>query len=79
MSSGSPRGLRSTTTATPKAIMLTPTVTELPRALESVGRDTFLAGADNLAAAVAPTRIGLTPARRAAVDATVALAHSLAA
>jgi hypothetical protein len=59
--------------------MLTPTVTELPRALEPVGRDTFLAGADNPAATVAPTRIGLAPARRAGVDAAAALVHSLAA
>jgi hypothetical protein len=59
--------------------MLTPTVTELPRALEPVGRDTFLAGADNRTAAVAPTRIGLAPTRRAAVDTAASLVHSLAA
>jgi hypothetical protein len=59
--------------------MLTPTVTEVPRALEPVGRDTFLAGADDLATLSPPTRIGLATARRTAVEASAVLAHPLAA
>ncbi len=59
--------------------MLTPTVRELPRSLEPVGRDTFLAGADDLATLSAPTRIALATARRAAAEASAVLAHPLAA
>jgi hypothetical protein len=59
--------------------MLTPTVTEVPRALEPVGRDTFLAGADALATPSTPTRIGLAAARRGPVDAAAARVRPLAA
>ena len=59
--------------------MLTPTVTELPRALEPVGRDTFLASTDDLATPSAPTLIGLAPSRRFAVDMPASLVRSLAA
>ena len=59
--------------------MLTPTVTEVPRVLEPVGRDTFLAGADDLATLAAPTRIGLATVRRAGVETSAVLAHPLAA
>jgi hypothetical protein len=59
--------------------MLTPTVTEVPRALEPVSRDTFLAGAEGLTALSAPARIGLASARRAAVEPSASLVHSLAA
>lgn len=63
----------------PPATMLTPTVTEIPRALEPVGRDTFIAGTDGLATLAAPARIGLAAAPRAADDATASVVRPLAA
>jgi hypothetical protein len=59
--------------------MITPVVTELPRALEPVDRDTFIAGGDDRVTLAAPVRINLARAPRAAVDAVATLVRPLAA
>jgi len=58
--------------------MLTPTVKELPRALEPVGRDTFLAGPDH-AATLTLVASARTSADRDALTGRASLASQLAA
>jgi hypothetical protein len=76
MSSGGRWGLRNTTTERP-GTMLTPTVTELLRTLEAVGRDPFIDGRDNAPAGRA--RITLVASEPATIGGAPQLVRSLAA
>jgi hypothetical protein len=76
MTPGGVDGLSSTSTKTP-CTMLTPTVTELPRALEPVGRDTFIAAPDD--APTGRTRIALVASEPATIGGARRLVGSLAA
>lgn len=78
MTSAAGGGLRCTTHRDSETAMLTPTVNELPRALEPLGPDPFLAGPETTAAPAAPTRIGLAAPERNAGGAG-AMARALAA
>jgi hypothetical protein len=57
--------------------MLTPTVTELPRALEPVERDTFIAASDD--ALVRRARIALVASEPATIGGARRVVRSLAA
>jgi hypothetical protein len=57
--------------------MLTPTVTELPRALEPVARDTFIAALDD--APAGRSRIALVASEPATIGGARRLVRSLAA
>jgi hypothetical protein len=76
MSSRAVRGLSNTTTERP-GTMLTPTVTEIPRALEAVGRDPFIDARDD--APAGRTRITLVASEPATIGGAPRLVRSLAA